>query len=376
MLPSTFVIHSLFKSREGCINQASRITASAPRKWGTSSSLTTSAAAHSVLDNRSSGRRRASPRTESTRSSFSRERSTLVPTFPVAPTMTTRTVCPYPPLRHPKLCVVAQRGLMYYASAIRQREDVMRVLVTGSRGKVGKAAVAVLIKSGHEVRATDVAPPTFERPLEGEPEYIQADVTDAGEVFAVARGVEAVVHAAALPEPTHNPPHVVFQNNLMGVFNVLEAAIRWGVPRFVNVSSETVPGFFFPEREFLPDYVPVDEEHPVRPQDPYATAKHFGELLMAAAVRRSDLTGVSIRPSWVQWEGNYARNLGPALRDPETTPSASLWAYIDVHDLADALLLAGERETPGHEVVYIASPDNHVDRPLAHLVRHHHGNEI
>jgi UDP-glucose 4-epimerase len=122
--------------------------------------------------------------------------------------------------------------------------------------------------------------------------------------------------------------------------------------------------------------VPVDEAHPIRPEDPYAISKHFGEQLMDAATRRSDLTGVSIRPSWVQWEGNYARNLGPALRDPEGTPSASLWSYIDVYDLADALRLAAERETPGHEVVYIASPDNHVDRPLADLVRHHHGDAI
>jgi nucleoside-diphosphate-sugar epimerase len=97
---------------------------------------------------------------------------------------------------------------------------------------------------------------------------------------------------------------------------------------------------------------------------------------MDAAVRRSDLTGISIRPSWVQWEGNYARNLGPALCEPENTPSASLWSYIDAHDLADALRLAVEARTPGHEVVYIASPDNHANRPLADLVRHHHGDAI
>jgi UDP-glucose 4-epimerase len=252
----------------------------------------------------------------------------------------------------------------------------MRILVTGARGKVGSAAVAALVDAGHDVTALDVGPPVFETPEAGAPVYLQADLADAGDAFAVARGQDAVIHAAAIPEPTRNPPHVVFRNNLMATFNVIEAAVRFGVPRVVNVSSETVPGFFFPERGFLPDYAPVDEQHPIRPQDPYAISKHFGEQLMDAAVRRSDVSGVSIRPSWVQWEGNYARNLARALRDPEGTPSASLWAYIDVYDLADALRLAAERDAPGHEVVYIASPDNHANRPLAELVRHRHGDAI
>jgi UDP-glucose 4-epimerase len=251
----------------------------------------------------------------------------------------------------------------------------MRVLVTGSRGKVGTAAVAALMKAGHEVRATDVAAPVFERPLEGEPEYIQADVGDAGEMFAVVRGMEAVVHAAALPEPTHNPPHVVFQNNLMGVFNVVEAAIRFGIGRFVNISSETVPGFFFPERDFLPEYVPVDEEHPIRPQDPYATAKYFGELLMDAAIRRSDIHCISIRPSWVQHEGNYERNLGPQVRDASNL-SPNFWSYIDVYDLADATVLAVESDLSGHEVFYIASPDNVGNRPFEEIVREYYGDRV
>ncbi|MGH3087362.1 MAG: NAD-dependent epimerase/dehydratase family protein, partial [Rubrobacteraceae bacterium] len=188
-------------------------------------------------------------------------------------------------------------------------------------------------------------------------------------------GAEAVVHAAALPEPTKNPPHVVFQNNLMGVFNTLEAAVRWEVPRFVNISSETVPGFFFPERNFLPDYVPVDEEHPIRPQDPYATAKHFGEQLMDAAVRRSDIKCISIRPCWVQHEGNYEINLGPQVRD-ESLLSPNFWSYIDVYDLADAIVLAVESDLPGHEVFYIASPDNVGGRPFDEIVRKYYGDEV
>jgi UDP-glucose 4-epimerase len=248
----------------------------------------------------------------------------------------------------------------------------MRILVTGARGKVGSATVATLADAGHDVTATDVGRPRFEADPTGVG-YRQGDLTDAGDAYAIVRGHDAVVHAAAIPEPTQNSPHTVFHNNLMATFNVLEAAVRWGVPRFVNISSETVPGYFFPERPVLPDYVPVDEQHPVRPQDPYATAKHFGEQLMDAAVRRSDITAVSIRPSWVQWEGNYEDNLGPWMREPDV--SQGFWAYIDVYDLGDAIRLAAERTTPGHEVVYIASPDIASHETLEALVRRFHGDD-
>ena len=251
----------------------------------------------------------------------------------------------------------------------------MRILLTGALGKVGRAASTALLAAGHQVTGVDLARPTFDRPRPGEAGYQQADLTDAGDVFALVRGCEAVVHAAALPEPTHNPAHTVFHNNLMSTFHLIEAAVRWEVPRFVNISSETVPGFFFPERADLPDYLPIDEQHPIRPQDPYALSKHFGELLMDAAVRRSDTRCISLRPSWVQTPDNYERNLGPLVRDPLQT-TAGLWAYIDVEDLADAIVLAVQSELPGHEVFYIASPDNAGGRDLAAAVREHYGDRI
>jgi UDP-glucose 4-epimerase len=248
----------------------------------------------------------------------------------------------------------------------------MKLLITGSGGKVGRATVAAALAAGHEVTAVDLHRASFDRPDPGAPRYVQADLTDAGSAFALLARTrfDAVVHSAAIPEPTGNPPHVVFHNNLMGTFNLLEAAVRFGVPRFVHVSSETVPGFFFPERPYLPDYLPIDEEHPVAPQDPYALAKSFGEQLCDAAVARSDVKAISIRPSWVQNDDNYEWNLGPQLRDPDVLP-AGYWAYIDVEDLADALLLAAASDLPGHEVFYIASPDVAATETLPELLARH-----
>lgn len=251
----------------------------------------------------------------------------------------------------------------------------MRVVVTGAHGKVGRAAVKALQEAGHEVTATDLTRPVWERHDPGEPRYKQADLTDAGQAFAVTHGADAVVHAAAIPDPTMNAPHVVFQNNLMATFNMIEAAVRLGVRRFVNISSETVPGFFFAERPFLPDYAPVDEEHPIRPQDPYALSKYFGEQLMDAAVRRSDIRCISLRPSWVQHEGNYERNLGPEVRG-EAEVGAGLCSYTDVYDLADAIVLAVESDLPGHEVFYIAAPDNAGGHDFAAMLRRSFGDKI
>jgi len=250
----------------------------------------------------------------------------------------------------------------------------MKVLVTGALGRVGAATVTALLDAGHEVTACDQRLPPPEPPA-ARAYYLQADLTDAGHAYAAVLGHDAVVHAAAIPAPRLNPPHVLFQTNVTSVFNTVEAAVRLGVRRFVNISSEAAIGRSWAERPFLFDYVPVDEDHPVRPQDAYSTGKLISEVLMDAAVRRSDLTAVSIRPAWVQWEGSYERSLGPTVRG-DADANAGYWTYIDVYDLADALRLACEAELTGHEVVFIASPDNYAGRPLAEAVRALHGDAV
>lgn len=251
----------------------------------------------------------------------------------------------------------------------------MRVLVTGARGKVGSHAVAALQAAGHDVTATDLHAPEFERDEPGAAPYVRADLADAGAADAVVTGHDAVVHAAAIPDPLHDPPHVVLRSNLVAGFNVVEACVRAGVRRLVNVSSETVPGAVFGEGRVLPPYLPLDEDVPRAAQDVYGFGKETLERWLDRVHLRHGLDAVSVRPSWVMTPTNYARNLGPQVAADDPGPSGSFWAYSDARDLAEALRLACEVDLGGHEVVYAAQPDLASRRTLPELLALHHADD-
>jgi len=250
----------------------------------------------------------------------------------------------------------------------------VRFLVTGARGKIGSRVVAAAQAAGHRVTATDLGVPGYGPPAAGEAPYLRADLTDYGQTVAIVQRVrpDVVVHTAGIPDPAHDAPHVVFATNATATFNVAEAVARTGVPRLVYLSSETVPGFVSAERPFLPDYVPVDEEHPVRPQDGYALSKAVGESICDALVARADVAAVSVRPSFVITAEMYAAVL-PVFQATRAPRIPNQWSYVDADDLADLVVLAATADTTGHEVVYAAQPDNLLGLPLADLLREAYG---
>ena len=307
-----------------------------------------------------------------------------------------------PPVQSPSRVHIHTHAMSHYSSAKRTKIEApahrypgarnpshQRVLVTGARGKVGIRVVQAFHEANGnrpwEVVATDMVRGVFDTPGSGDPwNYQQADLTDAGEVFSmVARfQPDCIVHIAAIPDIEHNAPHTVFANNTIATFNVVEACVALGVPRLINISSEQAPGFFSnggPPGHAVctPKYYPVDEEHPMFPNNPYALSKSFGEQICDAAVRRTGgaLAIISIRPSWCQDERNVERNLGPLIRD-HSIPQEGLWSYIDIYDLASAIVMASVAATTGHEVLYIAAADNIGGRDMAKAMLAQYGDDV
>lgn len=109
----------------------------------------------------------------------------------------------------------------------------MRVMVTGSRGKVGRWVAQRLYEAGHELCLLD-------KSTDGMPNYgeqVSGDVRDGVLVRRLMQGVDAVVHLAAIPNDIPGREEELLDINLRGTWTILLAAVESGVKRVVNFSS-------------------------------------------------------------------------------------------------------------------------------------------
>lgn len=149
----------------------------------------------------------------------------------------------------------------------------MRVLVTGAAGTIG-TAVRQRLGDSYELRSLTHAPADF-------PSHV-ADIADLEAIQPAFEGIEAVVHLAASPS-VETPWEAILPNNLIGTYNVFEAARRAGVDRVVFASSNHAIGGY--ELDGAPGLYELDDRRvydhtvEVRPDSLYGVSKVYGEAL-------------------------------------------------------------------------------------------------
>ncbi|RZS64469.1 UDP-glucose 4-epimerase [Agromyces ramosus] len=239
----------------------------------------------------------------------------------------------------------------------------MRIIVTGSSGKLGRTVVRELRANGHEVVAVD-------RFGERRPDFVHVDLTDYGDVIDAFDGVgdggavDGLVHLGAIPAPGLASEVATFHNNMLATFNVFQAARRLGIMNIVYASSETVLGLPF---DVPPPYIPVDEESDARPESMYSLVKHLEEQMAIELVRwHPGMSITALRFSNVMDPVDY--EAFPSFDADATLRKWNLWAYIDGRDGAQAVELALTHPPSGFERFIIAAADTVMSRPNAELV--------
>jgi dTDP-glucose 4,6-dehydratase len=172
------------------------------------------------------------------------------------------------------------------------------VLVTGAGGFIGGHLTARLVEGGARVRGlvrynsrNDWGTLEWlDDEIRREVEVVLGDLRDIETLTRAVSGVETVFHLGAqiaIPYSYVNPRDF-FETNVLGSFNVAQAALTEGVSRLVHTSSSEVYG--------TAQSAPITEDHPLDAQSPYAASKIGADKLMIAYHRSFDLPATVLRP--------------------------------------------------------------------------------
>ena len=241
----------------------------------------------------------------------------------------------------------------------------MRIAVTGSSGKLGRATCSRLREAGHEVLGLDrTGTPGFD--------FSMIDFTDYGQtldgllgITARHDGLDAIVHLAAIPVNGPVPDATIFHNNMITTFNVMHAALRAGIDTIVYASSITAMGFPFIEP---PNYLPLDEDSGGRANNTYGMVKVMEEAMAGQLIRlRRSLSITALRFTNVTEEGEY-QTFADRGDDPSYRRDL-MWSYVDARDGAQVVDLALQHAEPGFEVYNVAASDSGLTVPSVDLAR-------
>ena len=244
------------------------------------------------------------------------------------------------------------------------------ILVTGAAGRLGSQVVQVLLDRGYDVLGTD------QRPKEDSPSpFVEADLCDENKVTELIADAEAVIHMGAIPGPSGGEPYRMYRNNGQSTFNVMIAAAEQKLRRVVFSSSAFGMGWAPDPAAFVPLYLPLDEEHPMMPFEPYGLSKQIGECFGAMIARSSETSVVSLRFTNVV-DPERQKNFPLAAPTPENPTTLVMWAYANPRDVAEAHVLALEADIQGHEAFMLAQPTTRFAEPTVDLIKQNFGDQV
>jgi len=249
-----------------------------------------------------------------------------------------------------------------------------KVLITGGSGLLGRYVVDEMRKHA-EVSVLDLREPAHDLP------FHRVDIADRDAVFAAVAGHDAIIHLAALDQAVEAPEHRFFGTNVMGLWNLLEAAEASGVRRVVSCSSIAAVAIC---REYPPRYLPIDTDHPCSPTSAYGLSKQVGETVAQCFVRRSPMTVCALRPAWVMQPDivyDVAKKTA-ALDggDPPPAASHSSWretdeeilpsrSFVSPEDAAHCFRAALETDTGPWDVFNLSAAESFSPLPTTELAR-------
>ncbi|HEV6964913.1 NAD(P)-dependent oxidoreductase [Roseateles sp.] len=202
---------------------------------------------------------------------------------------------------------------------------IKRLLLTGAAGNLGRVLRPRMKRHCETLRLSDLAP--MDPAGEGE-EVVPAALEDAAAMLALLEGVDAVLHFGGVS--IEKPFETVLPANIVGAYNVYEAARRQGVKRIVFASSNHVTGFYSQGETLTPRAAP-------RPDGFYGLSKAFGEDLAQFYFDRHGLETVSLR-------------IGSCWPVPTDRRMLSSWLSYD--DLERLIVAALSAPVVGHSIVY------------------------
>lgn len=230
--------------------------------------------------------------------------------------------------------------------------ELGRVLVTGGAGFVGANLVTELLERGHEVRSFDRVP----SPLPAHPrlEVFQGDITDVDDVAAAVDGIDTVIHTAAIIDlmggasVTEEYRQRSFAVNVTGTRNLVHAAQKAGVQRFVYTASNSVVmgGHSISGGD---ETLPYTD----RFNDLYTETKVVAEKFVLSENGVSGMLTCSIRPSGIWGRGDqtmFRKVFDSVLAGHVKVLVGSKDIKLDnsyVHNLIHGFILAGEHLVPG-----------------------------